>query len=101
MRLAFNLEIRKEKDSSKRPLCQLLVPLSLLAEMVFLDRPLHGTCPMRAIESPPPVWVQMSTAHIYGDPPEVECTEDSSTDFGATWTGRDSRLGEPRNELVA
>src|SRR5690348_2304377 len=23
---------------------------------------------MRAIDSPPPVWVQMSTAHIYGDP---------------------------------
>ncbi len=37
---------------------------------------------MRAIESPPPVWVQMSTAHIYGDPPEVECTEDSSFGYG-------------------
>src|ERR1700692_3146910 len=23
---------------------------------------------VRAVESPPPVWVQMSTAHIYGDP---------------------------------
>ena len=32
---------------------------------------------MRAIEKPPPVWVQMSTAHIYGDPPSVMCTEDS------------------------
>ncbi len=24
---------------------------------------------MRAVAHPPPVWVQMSTAHIYGDPP--------------------------------
>lgn len=37
---------------------------------------------MRTIEFPPPVWVQMSTAHIYGDPPEVECTEDSSFGYG-------------------
>jgi len=35
---------------------------------------------VRSIDSPPPVWVQMSTAHIYGDPPDVVCTEDS--DFG-------------------
>ncbi len=32
---------------------------------------------MRAISNPPPVWVQMSTAHIYGDPPSLVCTEDS------------------------
>ena len=32
---------------------------------------------MRSIASPPPVWVQMSTAHIYGDPPSAVCTEDS------------------------
>jgi len=32
---------------------------------------------MRAIDAPPPVWVQMSTAHIYGDPPQVVCDEDS------------------------
>lgn len=37
---------------------------------------------MRAIPTPPPVWVQMSTAHIYGDPPEVVCTEDSPFGFG-------------------
>lgn len=36
---------------------------------------------MRTIDSPPPVWVQMSTAHIYGDPPSLVCTEDSP--FGA------------------
>lgn len=37
---------------------------------------------MRAVASPPPVWVQMSTAHIYGDPPSVICTEDSPTGVG-------------------
>ncbi len=37
---------------------------------------------MRRIESPPKVWVQMSTAHIYGDPPQVRCTESSSFGVG-------------------
>lgn len=37
---------------------------------------------VRAVDSPPGVWVQMSTAHIYGDPPEVTCTEDSAFGFG-------------------
>ncbi|MBX7071596.1 MAG: TIGR01777 family oxidoreductase [Pirellulales bacterium] len=37
---------------------------------------------MRAIDSPPPVWVQMSTAHIYGDPPSLICTEDSTFGCG-------------------
>ena len=37
---------------------------------------------MRAIETPPPVWVQMSTAHIYGDPPSAVCTEDSEFGYG-------------------
>lgn len=37
---------------------------------------------MRSIESPPPVWVQMSTAHIYGDPPDVQCNEESSFGYG-------------------
>ena len=36
---------------------------------------------VRSIPAPPPVWVQMSTAHIYGDPPELMCDEDSP--FGA------------------
>jgi uncharacterized protein (TIGR01777 family) len=36
---------------------------------------------LRTSDAPPPVWIQMSTAHIYGDPPEVICTEDSP--FGA------------------
>jgi uncharacterized protein len=37
---------------------------------------------MRSVDAPPPVWVQMSTAHIYGDPPEVICTEKSPTGCG-------------------
>ena len=37
---------------------------------------------VRAIDNPPPVWVQMSTAHIYGDPPVVTCTEDSPFGYG-------------------
>ena len=32
---------------------------------------------LRAIDNPPPVWVQMSTAHIYGDPPSAICDESS------------------------
>jgi len=32
--------------------------------------------------SRPPVWVQMSTAHAYGDPPEAVCTEDSPFGYG-------------------
>jgi hypothetical protein len=44
---------------------------------------------MRSLQSPPPVWVQMSTAHIYGDPPEVICHEDSPTGYGlAPFVGR-------------
>lgn len=37
---------------------------------------------MRAVDFPPPVWVQMSTAHIYGDPPELVCDEDSPFGIG-------------------
>ncbi len=37
---------------------------------------------MRVIGSPPPVWVQMSTAHLYGDPPTAICTEDSAEGIG-------------------
>jgi uncharacterized protein (TIGR01777 family) len=43
----------------------------------------------RAIASPPSVWVQMSTAHIYGDPPDVTCTEESPFGYGfAPFVGR-------------
>jgi uncharacterized protein len=37
---------------------------------------------LRQIETPPPVWAQMSTAHIYGDPPEAVCVEDSPFGYG-------------------
>ena len=37
---------------------------------------------VRSVESPPPVWVQMSTAHIYGDPPTAACSEDSALGYG-------------------
>jgi uncharacterized protein (TIGR01777 family) len=37
---------------------------------------------LRTIENPPPVWVQMSTAHIVGDPPSVLCDENSPPGYG-------------------
>lgn len=37
---------------------------------------------MTQIEHPPPVWVQMSTAHIYGDPPTEICDESSPLGTG-------------------
>lgn len=37
---------------------------------------------LRQIKTPPPVWIQMSTAHIYGDPPKAVCTEDSPFGYG-------------------
>lgn len=37
---------------------------------------------MRAVRSPPPVWIQMSTAHLYGDPPSAVCTEESAEGYG-------------------
>ncbi len=44
---------------------------------------------LRTLERPPPVWVQMSTAHIYGDPPTLLCDEDSAFGYGlAPFVGR-------------
>lgn len=37
---------------------------------------------LRQVSAPPPVWVQMSTAHRYGDPPDVVCEEDSAFGYG-------------------
>lgn len=37
---------------------------------------------MRLIENPPKVWVQMSTAHIYGDPPTAVCDESAAYGLG-------------------
>jgi len=33
-------------------------------------------------ETPPGVWIQMSTSHYYGDPPHTICTENSSAGYG-------------------
>lgn len=45
---------------------------------------------VRSVEKPPAVWVQMSTAHIYGDPPEVVCSEESPFGYGmAPFVGRE------------
>ena len=44
---------------------------------------------VRSVDRPPPVWVQMSTAHIYGDPPQVTYTEESPFGYGvAPFVGR-------------
>ena len=37
---------------------------------------------MQKLKQPPPVWVQMSTAHIYGDPPSAICDENSAYGYG-------------------
>jgi uncharacterized protein len=37
---------------------------------------------LQSVTTLPRVWVQMSTAHIYGDPPEVVCDEDSAFGWG-------------------
>ena len=37
---------------------------------------------LKQVESPPPVWVQMSGASIYGDPPDLLCIEDSALGYG-------------------
>lgn len=37
---------------------------------------------LKTIHSPPAVWVQISTAHIYGDPPTALCTEASELGIG-------------------
>jgi uncharacterized protein len=37
---------------------------------------------LERVSTLPRVWVQMSTAHIYGDPPELVCDEDSAFGYG-------------------
>ncbi len=37
---------------------------------------------LQNVQRPPTVWVQMSTAHIYGDPPSVVCDEDAAFGYG-------------------
>lgn len=44
---------------------------------------------LRQVKRPPPVWVQMATAHRYGDPPEEIGDEDSAFGYGlAPFVGR-------------
>jgi uncharacterized protein (TIGR01777 family) len=66
----------------------------ILRSRVEATRVLGRAC--REVAAPPPVWVQMSTAHIYGDPPEVWCDEDSA--FG---TGLAPQVGEAWEETFA
>lgn len=37
---------------------------------------------VKQVQSPPPVWVQMGTAHRYGDPPVVWCDETAAFGYG-------------------
>lgn len=37
---------------------------------------------LKEVKNPPKTWIQMSTAHIYGDPPSQICVEESSTGYG-------------------
>jgi uncharacterized protein (TIGR01777 family) len=37
---------------------------------------------LREVQAPPPVWVQMATAHRYGDPPVSWCDESSPFGYG-------------------
>ncbi|MEP3481082.1 MAG: DUF1731 domain-containing protein [Fuerstiella sp.] len=63
---------------------------------------------VRTVDSPPPVWVQMSTAHIYGDPPTAVCTEGSefgtglAPDVGKAWEHafQESVLPEQRSVIL-
>ena len=63
---------------------------------------------VRLLREPPPVWIQMSTAHIYGDPPEAVCDEDSVTgeglapDVGRAWEAafRDAVLPSQRGVVL-
>jgi len=52
----------------------------ILRSRVEATRVLGDAC--CEVASPPPVWVQMSTAHIYGDPPEAVCDEQSAFGYG-------------------
>jgi uncharacterized protein (TIGR01777 family) len=60
----------------------------ILRSRIEATRVLGVAC--RQATSPPPAWVQMSTAHIYGDPPEARCDEESPTGYGlAPHVGRE------------
>lgn len=62
----------------------------------------------RSVRTPPAVWVQMSTAHIYGDPPRRVCTEESplglglAPDVGRAWEAAyaDAKPGGTRGVVL-
>lgn len=62
----------------------------------------------RTARQPPPVWVQMATAHIYGDPPSAVCDEGSPFGLGlAPTVGRaweaafaDAKLANQRGVVL-
>lgn len=63
----------------------------------------------KAVETannPPPVWVQMSTAHAYGDPPTAVCDEDSPFGYGlaptvaTAWEAEFAAVKLPRTRRV-
>lgn len=63
---------------------------------------------VRVAKLPPPVWLQMSTAHIYGDPPSVVCNEDSvegigfAPTIGRAWEAafKESKLPSQRGVIM-
>lgn len=63
---------------------------------------------IRSMNTPPPVWIQMSTAHIYGDSSTIVCDEDAMFGYGfAPTVGRaweqafaDSRLPTQRGVVL-
>ena len=78
----------------------------ILRSRVEATRVLGVAC--RSVDAPPPCWVQMSTAHIYGDPPSTWCDEESPTGYGlAPTVGRaweaefaQTRLAEQRGVVL-
>ena len=61
---------------------------------------------VRRIQTPPPTWVQMSTAHIYGDPPsgiydeESELGEGLAPDVGRAWEAAFAKAVLPQMRQV-
>lgn len=53
---------------------------AILRSRVQATRALGAAC--RAATNPPPLWIQMSTAHIYGDPASTICSEATPTGLG-------------------
>lgn len=76
----------------------------ILRSRVEATRVLGIAC--QTVTSPPAAWVQMSTAHIYGDPPSVWCDEESPPGYGLAptvgiaWEAEFARALLPRQRGV-